>query len=92
MLQENCRTFETLLPPVEHVIYLKRDTKFCISNIGKRGRKGENTISPEYLDGEFTYNFILILLFSPQKKDARKGTKMLARFQHFGSFFSMMLV
>ena len=74
MLQENCRTFETLLPPVEHVIYLKRDTKFCISNIEKRGRKGENTISPEYLDGEFTYDFILILLFFPplQKMPEKK--------------------
>ena len=46
VLQQTCRTYESLLPALEHVIYLKRDVKFCLSNIAKRGKVGK-TILPQ---------------------------------------------
>ena len=52
VLLENCKTFESLLPPINHVIYLKRDAQFCLTNIQTRGRPGEGTITKEYLEGK----------------------------------------
>lgn len=52
VLQENCKTFESLLPRIDHVIFLKRDSGLCLENITKRGRPGEESITVDYLEGE----------------------------------------
>ena len=41
---------------------LNRSVDFCMKNIAKRGREGENKISPAYLNGEFQYERIVNVL------------------------------
>ena len=62
VLQQTCRNYEELLPKIDHIIYLNRSVDFCMKNIAKRGREGENKISPAYLNGEFQYERIVNVL------------------------------